>query len=516
MFKSLTHLAAGLTLITLAGCGGDSGSTNSSPSSRLPSSNIASLPSSVATSSSSSFSTETSNSSIFSSQSTSSQNTSSTAPMAKAKLLSDIADLLNNETCTDTKPYSCEKIEVEFEAPAPKPGNTKYPTVLIIDNHMASLAVAAYRSRVLELLTTDTLMNLVQYRPKTTMPVTVNNVFTLIKNYDGYLSVQDFSAFNTPKNIQLFTMTPPGEGHGYYIATFLLEHNPTAKFVFVESGSESKLYAPAETCSQLTSVDATESTLAINIIRSRYENFLASLKNTIEQYNVGFINASWGLSRPVLSAIIKNTCDAQASEEVLTQILAIDHQFIKSLASHTYHNESINQMQEVALVQAATYSKRELTENDPDYPADCDSSISNRIRVMDFMYAGADIPKDGSSDTSILGKQQLDAKACVDIFIPLGQTQESDPFTGLPGTRRQAMKTILYGFFEFDVFPLISSPSLASPVVLSSLINAQSTNQHLQSPPELYGSFLKGNIIHDPILHNQFDVFTWQYRTPAW
>lgn len=516
MFMSPKRLVAGLTFIALTGCGGDSGSGNSSPSS-----NNSLSSNSIVASSSSADSSGTPNSSTFSSEDTSSQNSSSTATTAKAKLLSDIADLLNNETCADTKPYTCEKVDIEFEAPASKPEDTKSSNVLIIDNHMASLAVAAYRSRVLELLTTDSSMNLVQHRPKTTMPITVNNVFTLIKNYDGYLSVQDFSAFNKPKNIQLFTMMPPGEGHGYYIATFLLEHNPTAKFVFVESGLESKLYAPAETCVQLTSTDTVESAIAINVIKSRYENFLTSLKNTIEQYNISFINASWGLSRPVLSAIIKNTCDATASDEVLTQILAIDQQFTKALASHTYHNTSLNQTQEVALVQAATYSKRELIKNDPDYPADCDSSITNRIRVMDFMYAGTDIPKEGTSNTSMLSKQQLDAKACVDVFIPLGQTQESDPFTGLPGTRRQTMNTILYGFFEFNVFPLISSPSLASPVVLSRLINEQSNsqqlnNQPLQSPPELYDSFLKDNIIHDPILHNQFDVFTWQYRTPAW
>ncbi len=513
MFMSPKRLVAGLTFIALTGCGGDSGSGNSSPSSNSPPSNNSSS-NSTAASSSSTVSSETSNSSTFSSENTSSQNFSSIASTAKTKLLSDIADLLNNETCADTRPYTCEKIDVVFESPTLKPEDAQHPNILIIDNHMSSLAVAAYRSRVLELLTTDASMNLVQHRPKTTMPVTVNKVFNLIKNYDGYLSVQDFSAFNKPKNIQLFTMMPPGEGHGYYIATFLLEHNPTAKFVFVESGLESKLYAPAETCTQLTSTDATESTAAINVIKSRYENFLTSLKNTINQHNISFINASWGLSRPVLSAIIKNACDAQASDEVLTQILAVDHQFIQALASHTYHNQSLNRIQEVALVQAATYSKRELIENDPDYPADCDSSIANRIRIMDFMYAGTDIPKDGTSDTSILSTQQLDAKACVDVFIPLGQTKESDPFTGLPGTRRQAMNTILYGFFEFNVFPLISSPSLAAPVVLSSLINEQPNNQ--QSPPELYDSFLKGNIIHDPILHNQFDVFTWQYRAPAW
>ncbi len=381
---------------------------------------------------------------------------------------------------------------------------------------MSTLAFASYRNRVLDLLTTDDDMNLVQHRPKIAMPTTVNAVFNLIKNYDGHLSVQDFSNFNNPSNVKLFTILSPGDGHGYYIAAFLMEHNPTAKFVLIESGIESKLYAPTEVCSQLTSPDSAQSALAINLIRARYENYLTSVTRTIEQHTINFINASWGISRPVLSAIIKNACDEQAPEAVLTKILDIDHQFIKDLASFSYHNKQLNRLQEVALVQAAPYSNRKLVTNDSDFPTDCDSSIANRIRVMDFMHAGADIPLAGSTDTSVLSNQQLNSSECVDAFIPLGQTQESDPLTGLPSTRPQAMKTIIHGFFEFTIFPLISSPSLAAPVVLSSLINEQSKNQHLLSPPQLYKNFLKGNFIHDPILHNQFDVFAWQYRTPSW
>lgn len=515
MLMSSKFLLTGIFLITLVSCGGGNDSKNL-PTSVNSSSSTSNGTVSLSSAASADISSPLSSIESTSASSASQQSYSSAIVTAKEKLLMDITHLLSQETCDPTQPDTCKKIDVEFTAATLDEKDANQPKVLIIDNNMSTLAFASYRNRVLDLLTTDNDMNLVQNRPKIAIPTTVNAVFNLIKNYEDHLSVQDFASFNNHRNVRLFTLFNPSGGHGYYIAAFLMEHNPTAKFVFVESGLESKLYAPTEACSQLTSADSIESALAINLIKTRYENYLASIKSIIEQHTINFINASWGISRPVLSAIIKNVCDEQASDEVLTKILDIDHQFIKDLASFTYHHKQLNRFQEVALVQAAPSSNRKLEKNDPDFPSDCDSSIINRIRVMDFMHAGTDIPEAGSTDTNFLSSQKLNSKECVDIFIPLGQTRESDPLIGLPSTRPQAMKTIIHGFFEFTVFPLISSPSLAAPVMLSSLINEQSKNQYLLSPPELYNDFLKNNFIHDPILHNQFDVFTWQYRTPSW
>ncbi len=59
---------------------------------------------------------------------------------------------------------------------------------------------------------------------------------------------------------------------------------------------------------------------------------------------------------------------------------------------------------------------------------------------------------------------------------------------------------------------MLTSPSLATPVLLSTLIHVQSQQSSKLSPNELFELYLQGHRIFDPIQHDQFDVYRLGYR----
>jgi hypothetical protein len=430
--------------------------------------------------------------------------------VSQTELINNISSLLDNSSCTDD---NCNLVDVAF-TPANDWSNQQRPRqrILIIDTGMSALALTGNRNRVLELYKAQEDMTLAQYRPTLEMPDSIDAVFNAIDKYGSFVSVQKFREFQTDEVQQLLvkiTNTDAGGiGHGYPIAAFMLEHNPDAQVVFVEGDDDSYLYSPREACEQLLSSDENEHVNALFLIQNRFDNYLESISTIVQEHKINYINASWGISKPLLKSSITRTCDGTPSDTIVSAILEIDHQFMIELAQLSYLEENSALEQPIILVQAgaAGYSDI-LYEGHLDFPSDCDSSMTHRLRVTDMKYKNTDIPEFGTSDDGLLSTYKKDGWECFDLYLPLGQYFENGP-----KTREKTMRWIEAGFWETDDFPAISTSSMAAPVVVSSLIYQQSLVQEKLSPQQLFESVTHNLKIIDPIQHDQFTVYTQGYR----
>lgn len=432
-----------------------------------------------------------------------------TREQRETELLANITTLLNDNTCTDDV---CDLVAVTF-TPANDWSDEIRPRqrIMIIDSGMYTLSLTGYRNRVLDIYKEQEDMTLEPYRPTTVMPDSFNSVFEAIDDYGSFISVQQFRVLQSPENQSLLTKigdsTGADTGHGYPIAAFILEHNPDAQVVLVEGDNSSYLYSPSEVCEQMLATDENEQAIALSLIQSRFDNYLQSLGTVVQAHQVDYINASWGVSRSIVQGAINRVCDGTPDDTLVSAILAIDHQFMDNLAQLSYNEQ--NEERPISLVQAGPGNyTRTLYEGDMDFPSDCDSSITNRIRVMDFMYKENDIPEYGTSDNNMLSENSEDAWDCVDVYLPLGQYFDDDG----PRIRDKSMLWASHGFWEVDAFPLLSSSSMAAPVVLSSLIYQQSLVDERLSPQELFEAVSHNNKIIDPIQYDQFTAYSEGYR----
>ncbi len=428
---------------------------------------------------------------------------------SEVELLNNIASLLEGSACDAGSELECKLVEVSYE-PAPDWSNENRPRrrILLIDKGFASATMTGYRNRILELYTTSESMSLLPYRPSLNMPESLDKVFEAIKNYDSFISVEKFKQFQTDKILNLIRQISFEIGHGYFIGGFLLEHNPEAQFVVLEKGEESWLYSPAAVCDQLLDANEQVQAQALSLIQQRFDQYFQSIQEIVNHHQIDYINASWGASRSAVSQVINRSCGAMPVQSLVSEILLIDHQFMQQLAEISYVElDAIEQ--QVVLVQAgAAGNSGVLYEGHPDFPADCDSSMTNRIRVSGFMYAGTDIPVDGASDHSALSHSNRQRWDCIDTYLPLGQYYE-----GVTSKiRDRSMRQIYHGFWQSDVFPTYTSPSMAAPVVLSGLNYHQSQSTVKLSPAELFEVFTQGNKIADPLQHQLFNVYQLGYR----
>lgn len=431
-------------------------------------------------------------------------------PQSEIELLENIEFLLEAPSCDPESGAECKLVDVNFK-PAKDWSSENIPRrrILLIDTGFASLASTGYRNRFLELYTPTKTMSLQQYRPSLKMPEKLDKVFKKIEDYGRFISVTKFKRFQTDKILKLTQQIPLKDvGHGYFIGAFLLEHNPEAQLVALEQRKENWLYSPAEACDQMLSVDKQQHMQALTLIRKRFTQYLQSIKEVVNVHQIDYINASWGTSRNTLTKIINRACGAIPDESLVSEILSVDHTFMQQLAKLNY-SDSSGSKQDVVLVQAgAAGSSETLFEGHPDFIADCDSSITNRIRVSDFMYKGSDIPLYGSADNSILSDTNKKKWDCIDAFLPLGQYFDGNTSK----IRDHSMRQIYHGFWEINAFPTLSSSSMAAPVVLSALNYHQSQSTVKLSPAELFSTFTEQNKITDPLQHQLFNVYHQGYR----
>ena len=425
-------------------------------------------------------------------------------------LLEKISDIFDKPNCISHSGQACQIVDVQFEPAKDWSGENKpRRRILLIDSGFATAAVTGYRNRVLEIYDVQEDMSLEVLQPSITMPKSMDEIYTLIAEHEKFISVDKFKVFHNDTNFKLLQKIEFESGHGYFIGAFLMEHNPDAQMVIMEQGKESWLYAPQEMCSEILSDDSNDEQLALSLIEKRFSQYKESIESTVETHKIDYINASWGASRKSISQIITRACGSTPRDSFISQVLAIDHQFMQDIGSLTY-KEPVNSHDKPAiLVQAGVPESSEtLYESHADYVSDCDSSINNRIRIGSILYEGTDIPRDGSNNNGLLSNNNQQLAECIDVFMPLGQYYENSK----PKLREHAMRQIFHGFWEDNSFPTLSSSSMAAPVALSALNYHQSQGAERLKPQALFEMFTRNNIVSDPLQHQQFNVYDLGYR----
>ncbi|WP_075186756.1 hypothetical protein [Teredinibacter haidensis] len=441
--------------------------------------------------------------------------------LLEAELIDSIEVLLDEEDCLDSEQDACAETEHTYAPPAPQERADQEARILILDWGIHSHALLGYRKRVLNTFEFDNELNIIESRPKVTLSTLFDTIFTTISDHPHFVSVSRFQKFQDHKNIPLLdklTAELAIFGHGYFISSFLFEHNPNAKFVLVELGkSDRDLLTPDGYCKNLLSSDTELQGMALSEITNRYSRFLGAIEGLVSRYEIDYINASWGTSAPVIRRQISAVCDGEAPPQMVEKLQIIDRDFIRQLSALKYVNSKTEELVSTIVVQAgAVLASEPLLENHPEFLSDCDSSTMNRVRVQGLENDGMTIviPENGTDNTNAIQPTSLlDYLACTDLYVPLGiYTDESLPPPLIYALREKSFKTIMHGFLEREFFPGLRSSSFAPPIVISALNYYQQQSSERLSTKELISRMAGNGIISDPLLYDKFIVYSDGYR----
>lgn len=189
--------------------------------------------------------------------------------------------------------------------------------------------------------------------------------------------------------------------HGDEIFSTLADLNPDAEFVIAEIPG-----VPYEIlCS------ANKDNASFEEYRTFLRNAADSLNSHIAQYDVNYVNMSFGETTQTL----KTTWSSQCTN----QLFPGDAFF--HLLLRTYFEEFYQPLfaANAIFVQAAASSIQELTPVDPGFYCDC-QEVPNRIRATGFSSATAHLPMTGFEEPEFLGLAMRGALPCIDLAVNFG------------------------------------------------------------------------------------------------
>ncbi len=420
---------------------------------------------------------------------------------------------LDNIDC-DFKTNGCDSTAQQFMPALPSVDASA--VILVMDWGLSPLLASPYAERIAGYFSLDGNLLLVDEPQEIEIPNYMADILAVRRSYPGHISSQQFSGIIGANNATALygSISNTLPGHGYFIASFIFEHNPLAQVALMDLDAVSNIYGGQSLCKNLTSNDQVLQDEAFLVIQEKHDNFLASVSSVVKNLKVDYINASWGLSRINLRDILMSDCGEVPTDEVLNQLLAIDKAFMRSISSLDYLDEATGEQRFPVVVQAAAQRQTQpLVVDDPDFPADCDSQPGNRIRVS-AIYADPNdeaIPPEGSNDIRfITPTSEKEILACTDIYTPVGAYRIDElPFFAV---RQKSLKFLLNGFIEIDSFPGFPSSSFAPPVIISALSHQQTQTEKYLSLEELLEVVANGHQIIDPLLYSQLNSYRLGYR----
>ncbi|OHU86990.1 MULTISPECIES: hypothetical protein [Pseudoalteromonas] len=430
-------------------------------------------------------------------------------------IVEEVSKIVTESTCNGL-PNSCDLVEVVFE---PKPFNAdkfdENQRILVIDYGLAKQAISAYRDRVLDLMSFDAQLNLVPYRPVFEVPKDAQTVFEKVSGAEQSLSAINFSMISADFASKFLPLINEkgapfslGDGHGAHVAAFLFEYNPKAQLLLVED----KHWMTSSACDALASDDENLVKQELDNMTSKQDSALAGLQEAVKQHKIRFINASFGVSKQVLEETVAAKCGSVLTESVMSSLMALEHRYIEKLATMTYITEQ-NETRQPLLVQAGIpKASHSLSEDDVNFPIDCDSDISPRLRVANPLTSmkslGIEsVPVEGVSDNSKLSIDDYNIWMCSDVYIPTGGYKDN----GIKN-RTRAFPMTLYGVLTAGpIYSVFHSSSFSTPIAVSALNYIQTRAEQPMSAQQLIEAFVGyEKKILDPLQHDLFNVYKTQ------
>ncbi len=381
--------------------------------------------------------------------------------------------------------------------------------VLILDEGMIAPSVTRYQTRVLAQYDFNAEGHLQVAAPEVNLPTELIPVFETIWEHADFISagaLQDIQS----KYLEKFSILGM-PGHGESIFTYIAETSPESQFVLVDYKYDKALKLTPSWCEQLTG-EASAKESAFGYLESQYDQLLQDISQLVQVHHISFINASLGFAPGVARTLIEYYCTPEdygpISDDIINDVVSIEHTFLRGLSELTNQSSGLGIRDDVILVQAGIASPVPLVEGDPQYPVDCDSSMTQRLRVADYDNFKADVPPEGSQEMDILSTSERNSLACTDLYLTLG-------FGTLPypmrEERERSFKGTLLGI-GWAPHPFPPTPSFAAPVALSRLIHLEQQQAELLSAEALISLLThQGRVkIQDPIQHEQFELFRLQ------
>ena len=436
-------------------------------------------------------------------------NTSPAAPSCLSdpsldKLVADLKGISDASPCRhdQTDAGACEMADLIFTPGKPR-AESRGRRILVLDDGMVLAATARYPSRVLAQAQIGSDGSYEEYLPQVTLPKDALRIFSAIEQSPAFVSAGALQPLQ-----ESFLAGPGGripdkywEGHGNPIFGFLAEAAPLAQFVVGQHGYPERW--GSRVC-ELTSSEPAVADAALQELSARYDRFFASIQQLVERFEIDFINASWGLSRREAQALFNGLCGSLPADDRISQVLQIEATLMRRMGQMKVTGHASGQsLRDVITVQAATFNRdRALTEGDPDYPADCDSTIPNRLRAGSFFDLTTAIPPEGTSDMSYLDAAKANGRACTDAFINLGYD------FGVPNDRDERARALQDTFFGIGWAQMAWPPttSFAAPVALAHLIWLQGGQGGTLSAGDLLDAYTGGGArpVQDPVQNETF------------
>ncbi len=413
-------------------------------------------------------------------------------------LISSLLDKITGSPKCNTPESNCTMEDLTFEAEQSSTASLGQ-RILILDQGMLGASVTRYRHRMLAHYQIDDQARLVQYEPVLTLPTVAKEVLMGLSDYPEHIPAASLQTLQAPY-FEKFDF-PAEAGHGDAIFAFLTESSPESQFVIGPSPLGDVWVEGIAWCDAIQG-DSEQRDMALGQLEERFDMYFESLEQLVRLHQISFINASWGFERSAAQRRLQILCDGYSEETAVDQLLQIFGRFLNKFDTLTNEGQTYGIRPEVILVQAGVKSENILVENDVNYPSDCDSSLKHRLRVGAYLDYSANIAPEGSNSTDHLSPVELNALACTDVYITLGQ---GTAHFSIRDKREKALGDSPLGL---GWGPLTWPPALsfAAPVSLSSLLSFEQNLGMTLSAEQLLSAYTRDGeaLIQDPIQHDLF------------